>query len=275
MTKLEDIKNHFGEPVYYMVSCGSTMDDARRLAVEGARHGTALMAGFQTRGRGRRETRHWTASAGKNLTFTLILRYSKFSQIPEALTLRSGIAVVNAIAAETPTLDSHLAVKWPNDVMLNGKKCAGIIAENDGGVVLLGIGLNIMEDFSVLPPENTSYGVTSIASELAAVDTDAAAFYANEPRIIDRLLEKVLFSLCYALSSSFDQLWRAELEKRLYMKGEAVRFAAGGISTDDNSPLRVVSGTLAGIGEDGAVLILTEGEPFPQTFLTGEFVKNF
>jgi BirA family biotin operon repressor/biotin-[acetyl-CoA-carboxylase] ligase len=269
-----DIQNPFGEPVYYIDSCASTMDEARRLAESGARHGTAVMAGLQTRGRGRRETRRWTASAGKNLTFTLILRYPDFSRIPAAITLRAGIAVAYAIEAEAPVLREAAAVKWPNDVMLNGKKCAGIIAESDSRAVMLGIGVNIMENFEDMPLTGAAYQATSIAVELAEFDAGSAAAYAETPDKIPRFLEKVLFSLFHTLSSGFDASWRQEFENRLYMKGRIARFAAGGIPADKNCPPRIVTGTIAGIDADGSILILSEGAETPEAFAAGELTSD-
>jgi BirA family biotin operon repressor/biotin-[acetyl-CoA-carboxylase] ligase len=269
-----DIQNPFGGPVYYIDSCASTMDEARRLAEGGTRHGTAIMAGLQTNGRGRRETRRWTASAGKNLTFTLLLRYPDFSRIPSAITLRAGIAVARAIEAEAPELKKAISVKWPNDVILNGKKCAGIIAESGGGAVMLGIGVNVMEDFNDMPLTGAAYRAASIAGELAEFDAEAAAVYTKTPDKIPHFLEKVLFSLFHTLSSGFDESWRQELENRLYMRGSIARFAAGGIPTDKNCPPRIVTGTIAGIDDCGCILILSGGAAAPEAFAAGEFLSN-
>jgi BirA family biotin operon repressor/biotin-[acetyl-CoA-carboxylase] ligase len=232
------------------------------------------MAGLQTRGRGRRETRRWTASAGKNLTFTLILRYPDFSRIPAAITLRAGIAVARAIEAEAPELRKALAVKWPNDVILNGKKCAGIIAESDSSAVMLGIGVNIMEDFKDMPLAGAAYRAASIAGELAEFDAGAAAAYTETPDKIPNFLEKVLFSLFHTLSSGFDESWRQELESRLYMIGDIARFAAGGSPTDKNCPPRIVTGTIVGIDACGSILILRDGATAPEAFAAGEFLSN-
>ncbi|MDR1362581.1 MAG: biotin--[acetyl-CoA-carboxylase] ligase [Spirochaetaceae bacterium] len=274
MMKQLDVRNPFEGPVYYTDSCESTMDEARRLTKEGARSGTVIMAGLQTKGRGRRETRRWVSSAGKNLMFTLILRYPDFSQIPAAMTLRAGIAVANAIEADAPLLSPRLAVKWPNDVMLNGKKCAGIIAESDCSAVLLGIGVNITEDFKDAHIDGAAYRATSVAGELAELDAEVSAAYAKTPLRIQCFLEKALFSLYHTLSSDFDNSWRMELEKRLYMKGETVCFMAGGIPADRGCPPRLVTGVFMGINENGAVRILAEGAENPETFIAGEFVSQ-
>lgn len=264
--ELLGIKNPFGGPVYRVDSCTSTMDEARRLCGE-APHGTAVMAALQTKGRGRFPSRAWTASAGKNLTFTLILRYDGFSSVPAAITLRSGIAVARAIEALEPALASRVAVKWPNDVMLGNKKCAGLIAESDGSTVLLGIGVNVAEDFEKAGAEAPN--AVSIASELYALDTTAAAAYAEAPHRVPLLLEKILFALFDTLSAGFDRLWREEFEKRLYLKGRMISFVAG-IAAGSAAAPRTVTGTLTGIDSDGAILVIPAGKTEAEAFAAGE-----
>jgi BirA family biotin operon repressor/biotin-[acetyl-CoA-carboxylase] ligase len=241
------------------------MDEARRFTEEEAPHGTALMAGLQTKGRGRYATRAWTASAGKNLTFTLILRYSGFSKIPAAITLRSGLAVAQAVSKLEPALAPELTVKWPNDVMLGHKKCAGIVTESDGKVVLTGIGVNVAEEFN-----GTALNAASIAGELALLNKNAALAYAEAPHRMPLLLEKILFSLFTVLSHDFDDLWQQELEKMLYLKGMSVNFDSGGAE----SP-RVVTGSLAGIASDGSVLIIPEGKIEACAFAAGELRPRY
>jgi BirA family biotin operon repressor/biotin-[acetyl-CoA-carboxylase] ligase len=232
------------------------MDEARRLASEGAISGTAVAADEQTNGRGRYPTRPWLASAGKNLTFTVILRYPDLSHLPAAVTLRLGLAVALAIADLEPSLIPAIAVKWPNDVMLGNKKCAGILTEGSGGTVLAGIGVNVAERFD-------GPAACSIAGELA----DRAALYADPPHRIPMLLERILLRAHAVLSSDFDGLWRNQLEGLLYMKGRNVRFAAG-IATGPGR--RLVNGVISGIRDDGALLIVPDGKTAPEAFTTGE-----
>ncbi|MDR2344275.1 MAG: biotin--[acetyl-CoA-carboxylase] ligase [Spirochaetaceae bacterium] len=265
--KLTDIENPFGGAVYYFDSCTSTMDEARRLAGE-VPHGTVVVAALQTGGRGRFSSRRWAGTAGKNLTFTLILRYAGFSSVPGAVTLRSGIAVARAIEALEPVLAARIAVKWPNDVMLGDKKCAGIIAESDGSMVLIGIGVNVAEDFGVTSRKEAPDAV-SIVSALAELDGAAAGSYAEAPHRIPFILEKVLFSLANTLSSGFDDAWREEFEKRLYLKGRTVRFVAGNTAVP-----RTVTGTLAGISAGGEIILIPDGKTEAEAFAAGEITSN-
>jgi BirA family biotin operon repressor/biotin-[acetyl-CoA-carboxylase] ligase len=262
-----NIENPFGAPVYYLDSCESTMDEARRLSAEGASGGTVVAAGLQTSGRGRYPSRSWLSSAGKNLMFTLILRYPDFSSVPPAITLRLGLAVARAIADLEPALVPALAVKWPNDVMLDNRKCAGILTESSGGEVLAGIGVNVAERFDSNGPAPNA---GSIAAALSAADADRAALYAAPPHRIPLLLERILLSTRAALSSGFDGVWRNEIEGLLYMKGRNVRFAAGAAIEAADEGGRIVNGVISGIRADGALLIIPDGETAPEAFMTGE-----
>jgi BirA family biotin operon repressor/biotin-[acetyl-CoA-carboxylase] ligase len=232
------------------------MDEARKLAEGGAAHGTAVAAGLQTRGRGR-ESRVWTSAAGKNLTFSLILRYGE-GGVPRGLTLRAGLAAARVAAAIDPALE--VAVKWPNDVMLGDGKCAGLLAESDGRTVLLGVGLNVRQAPGEMPR------AVSIEGRLRELNSSSIPpLFADDARVIPLLLESVLLSLSETLAPAFDSAWHGELEKMLYMKGWLVRFAAGGALKP-----RIVRGTIAGIREDGALLVLPAGESAPQAFAAGE-----
>ena len=129
-----------GRPRIHLRTTGSTNDRARALAAAGAPHGTLVTTGEQTAGRGR-QGRTWLAPAGQALLLSLVLRD------PDALLpLRAGLAVADVAGAAA-------RVKWPNDVLLDGRKLAGILVEarpQDGWAVL-GIGLNAAVDLAALP----------------------------------------------------------------------------------------------------------------------------
>jgi BirA family transcriptional regulator, biotin operon repressor / biotin---[acetyl-CoA-carboxylase] ligase len=119
---------------------GSTNVDLVNAAAAGAPDRSVLMAKHQTAGRGRLE-RQWVAPAGANLLVSLLFR-----EVPEhhhQLTQRVALAAVRActaVAGVTPTL------KWPNDLLLDGRKLAGVLAQAGGGgpdYVVVGIGLNV------------------------------------------------------------------------------------------------------------------------------------
>ena len=134
-----------GWRIHYFDEIDSTQEAARELAANGAEQGTAVIAERQSAGRGRLG-RSWHSPAGVNLYTTIILRPPiPLSEVPR-LSLVAGVAAAEALEREAPGL---VALKWPNDVWLRGRKCGGIIAEavtdsrNELACVLLGIGINI------------------------------------------------------------------------------------------------------------------------------------
>jgi BirA family biotin operon repressor/biotin-[acetyl-CoA-carboxylase] ligase len=131
-----------GTPRLHLRSTDSTNDRARALALAGAPHGTLVTAGQQTAGRGR-QGRTWSAPAGRALLASLVLR-----EVPPLLALASALAVADVVG-------DGAAIKWPNDVLLGGRKVAGILAEGrpQEGWAVLGIGLNVAVREGDLPPE--------------------------------------------------------------------------------------------------------------------------
>ncbi|MDR1868476.1 MAG: biotin--[acetyl-CoA-carboxylase] ligase [Treponema sp.] len=253
MKKL-NIINPFNAPVYHEETVSSTMDVSRRLASEGEPHGTVITADFQEAGRGRGQDRVWQMNRGENLPFTILLRYPRVEDIPSALTLRAGLAVSFAIEDFAPCLRSKVKIKWPNDIIINDKKNAGILCEADGGIVHIGIGLNAAQkEFPAALREKA----VSIA---LAADKDIAP----EERFI--LLEEILARFFDELNAQKNITdWKSRLEQRLYKKGEQVVFVEGEADSG-----REVKGRLEGIGEGGELLILAEGETQTRAFVTGE-----
>ena len=238
-------------PVYYCEMVGSTMDESRQLAEQGAPHGTVLLADFQSAGRGR-GGRLWQAESGQNLFFTVLLRYPDYVAIPLALTLRTGLAVALAIVDFTPTLAPMLRVKWPNDIMLGSKKAVGIITEADGTNVYIGVGVNVAQ--SSFPPP------------LAGKATSIALALGNPESAIDRfsLLEAILGRLFQEITEPAGN-WYERLSALLYMRGERIRFLAGAADAGVE-----VFGQIAGLGRNGELLILPDGASEPLPFITGE-----
>ena len=131
-------------PVYYEDTVDSTMNPARRLSMEGAADGTIVLAGRQQRGRGRKE-RSWSSQEG-GLYCSIIL---KPAQLPLSYAYLVNFAAAAALADTVETVLSLPArVKWPNDVLVNGKKIGGILLEVTGTAsktesITLGIGINL------------------------------------------------------------------------------------------------------------------------------------
>jgi BirA family biotin operon repressor/biotin-[acetyl-CoA-carboxylase] ligase len=139
-----------GTPRVHLRRTDSTNERARALAAAGAPHGTLVTAAEQTAGRGR-QGRTWSAPAGRALLASLVLRIERPAIVP----LAAAVAVAEAVGEST-------RIKWPNDVLVDGRKVAGILVEGrpQEGWAVLGIGLNVAlrpEDF---PPELRESGGT-------------------------------------------------------------------------------------------------------------------
>ena len=115
------------------------MREAARLAQNGCASGTVVGAEEQTAGYGR-YGRAWHSEAGAGLYLTLILRLTMPPDSLPLVTLALGLAVAEAIS-ETTGLNCDL--RWPNDILVNGKKCCGILTQLDGAAILAGIGINV------------------------------------------------------------------------------------------------------------------------------------
>jgi len=239
------------------------MEVSRFLAQNGAPHGTVITADFQEAGRGRIPERRWEMEKGNALAFTVLLR---FTAIPAALTLRAGLAAALAIEDFAPELAGKALIKWPNDILFPSAhgggqpalKAAGLLAEAESGSVHIGIGVNVSQKQM---PAFLRGKATSIA--LAS-----GGEYNAEDRFI--LLEKILSRLCDEIDAVGSDAagWKERLEARLYKKGEQVCFAKGAADSGDT-----VTGTLAGVGHEGELLILPPGETETRGFTAGELLS--
>lgn len=168
-----------GRRILYYPELKSTMDEAARLADEDAEEGTVVIAERQSAGRGR-QGRSWVSQPG-NLLLSVLFRPG-MAQLP-FISVLGGVAAVRAVRKTTGLA---ARIKWPNDLMLDGRKAAGILAESAivGESVcyaVLGIGVNVSLDVSQ-------------AEEIAAVATSVSAAAGRE---VDResLLRQLLLEL--------------------------------------------------------------------------------
>ena len=203
-----------GAPRLHLRTTDSTNERARALAMAGAPHGTLVTAGEQRAGRGR-QGRTWSAPAGRALLASLVLR-----EIPPLLALASAVAVADVVGAEAQ-------IKWPNDVLVGGRKVAGILAEGrpQEGWAVLGIGINVAVRESDLPPE--------LAGRAAGLGL--------EPDAIEPLLEALLEALSMRLAqepAAILDAWGA----RDALRGREVRWQHG-------------RGVAAGVDGDGRLLV--------------------
>lgn len=139
-----------GHRLHYFDSLGSTNAQAKLEAEAGAAHGTLVVTDMQTAGRGRRG-RDWSSPAGTNVYFTLILRPDCEPNQASMLTLVMALAVAKGIARVTGL---QADIKWPNDIVVNGKKVCGILTEMSLEqdyiqYLVTGVGINVrQQDFA-------------------------------------------------------------------------------------------------------------------------------
>ena len=179
----------FGQRVVHHFKTGSTMSDAAQLAAAGEPHGAIVAAEEQTAGRGR-FGRAWLSEKGAGLYFSMILRPPLPAAAAPMLTLVAGLAVREAIAQMTGLAAD---LRWPNDVLLGGRKCAGILLELTAEPerikhVLLGVGVNVNQSEM---PEELRDEATSLrmACERTFVRAEVLAAVL---RALDRALTRLL-----------------------------------------------------------------------------------
>ena len=234
-----------GRRLVFFQEIPSTMDEAARLAREGAADGTVVVAETQTAGRGR-FGRNWVSTGG-NIYMSVVFRPS-LEALP-FLSLLAGVATVQTIRKTTGLSPK---IKWPNDVMLDGKKVSGILVESvmEGEAVcyaVLGIGLNVALDPS--RSEETS----GIATSLEAAT--------KKPMVREEVLRQLLQdldSLYLKLGQGQTPLepWRAMLETlgqrvQVSWRNETFSGLAEGIDHLGNLQLRL---------EDGQLITMTAGD---------------
>jgi BirA family biotin operon repressor/biotin-[acetyl-CoA-carboxylase] ligase len=227
-----------GHTVHYAQRTGSTNDVARELAVEGAPEGTAVIAERQTRGRGRFQ-RTWVSPPFRNLYMSVLLRPPLPPESTPQIALVAGLATAETVRAYA----AEAAIKWPNDVVVGGRKIAGILAEMEAGegrvdFVVAGIGVNLngcAEDFPVELRRRAIH-----LQEVAGALVDRTVF---AERLLSRLEERYdLF-----LAEGFAAL-RPAWQSLSCLTGRSVRI-------DDQKQSR--TGTVAGMADDGALLLRT------------------
>ncbi len=175
-----------GRPVHFFEELDSTNVRARQEAESGAPEGTLVAADMQTAGRGRRG-RAWNSPPGMNIYFTLILRPSYVPDKASMVTLVMALAVAEGIRG---TCGVEAEIKWPNDIVVKGKKVCGILTEMDAGggsirYVIIGVGVNVgLQEF---PPEieNTAASLEALCGRKVS----RAALVANILKSFEKYYE--------------------------------------------------------------------------------------
>jgi len=226
------------DPLIVLGSCGSTNAEMReRLAGDRLGHLAAIVTDAQTAGRGRLD-RTWTTPAGSALAVSVLLRdlpadVDAWGWLP----LAAGVAMTAAVAAQLPA--HRVGLKWPNDVLVDGRKICGILAEVTPQGVIMGSGVNTAMTAEQLPvPTATSFAALGAVAD------------------IDRLLSDYLISL---------RDWVAELARRgaaasgLHAEAEK-RCLSLGRDVEVTMPHgETLHGRAVGLQGDGCLMVEVDG----------------
>lgn len=231
----------------------STNDDAMKLALDGVPDGFCVAARTQTAGRGR-AGHAWMSPPDVALFFSVIFRPAlECGEIP-LCTLALGVAVAEAIS-ETTGLAA--AVKWPNDILVNDRKCAGLLCEGDfsgsnGPCVVAGVGLNVNNGQDALP-QRPIFPATSLKLE------------ANRDFSLQPLLAACRSSMSRWIRILEAPGGRIAVLRRLASL-DALKGRRVAVAMPDG---RTVQGKAEGIGRDGNLLVREEGAPGPSEIVAG------
>jgi BirA family biotin operon repressor/biotin-[acetyl-CoA-carboxylase] ligase len=143
-----------GRDIRYFNAIDSTNNYAKKIAYEGCDEGTVVVADCQTAGRGRLG-RAWDSAGGKGIWMSVVLKPSIAPENVQIITLAASVAVARAIAG---TCGIRTGIKWPNDIVLDGKKVCGILTEMNSEMervnfLVLGIGINVNHEEGDFPDE--------------------------------------------------------------------------------------------------------------------------
>jgi BirA family biotin operon repressor/biotin-[acetyl-CoA-carboxylase] ligase len=216
----------------------STNDIVEKLARDGVKEGVAVFAETQTKGRGRLG-RRWISPLRKGLWFSVLLRPRLRTQAVTQITIAAATALAQSIEAHTGLRPS---IKWPNDVVLRGRKVAGILTEMSGELdqvkyVILGIGVDV--NVEVFPADLRQLA-TSLKIETGEI-VDRSALAAEILTELDRQYSRV----CNGQFESVANAW----EERCATIGRDVTIVAG---------QRRVQGRAEALDQDGALLVRTQ-----------------
>jgi BirA family biotin operon repressor/biotin-[acetyl-CoA-carboxylase] ligase len=225
-----------GQTVHYWPAVGSTNDELKRLAEAGAPEGTLALADEQTAGRGRLRGRTWVAPARSSLLMSLLFRPAWLAPTQTGqLTMLCALAAADAVA-EVAGLQPGL--KWPNDLLLDGKKLAGVLTElsfagDKLAWAVVGVGLNVNADFAG-------------QADLAATATSLSMAVG---RPVSRL--RLLHAYLAGVEARYEALRTGRSPHREW----AARLATLGQAVAVHAPDGVYQGIAEGVDEAGALLL--------------------
>jgi len=219
--------------IHHKSETASTNLDARA-----GRHGDVYTADFQTAGRGRLDHK-WLSPPGTNLMMSVVLSVADLPPEQVAtLPLAIGLAVTKALANIVDSPSFLIPLKWPNDVLVNGRKIAGILCERHGDNVIVGIGVNVNQ--TEFPPE-----IADRATSLASIIPHTSYRIPHSFHVMWAIL-KVIDEVYVCWKTGFEAIY-PEIAKIDCLKGRTLSVRQ---TDDDSSP---VTGVSNGIMPDGSL----------------------
>jgi len=218
-------------PIHWRPVIDSTMLEASRLAAAGCESGTIVGADEQTAGQGR-YGRAWHSEPGSGLYVSFVLRHRFSPDTLPLVTLALGLATSETILKVT---DLACDLRWPNDVLIQSKKCAGILTQLEGSAIIAGIGINV--NHSAFPPE-----LTDLATSLRLVSRRAHS------------REGLLIELAQSVDKFCDLLETEGADPILAMFSRASSFVYGRRVLVDQGH-SMAQGTTAGLNSSGFLIL--------------------
>jgi BirA family biotin operon repressor/biotin-[acetyl-CoA-carboxylase] ligase len=227
----------WGRSLSLRESTESTMDDAFEAASGGAPDGHVELADRQTRGRGA-HGRQWVSPSGSDLYFSVVTRPSVDLSAVALVTLAAGLGIREAVAELVP--NKRVQVKWPNDIWIERRKCAGILVESRSvgariDPLIIGVGLNVNREH--WPPELTGIATSLRAEREGEPPLDRASVLSSALSCMERRFD--------AFTKDGPSVVVDALRPHLALLEEPVRWEDG-------------EGVFEGIGFDGAARVRTD-----------------
>lgn len=249
LNSLLDIKEGIGHEAVWFEEVGSTNDVAWNLIEEGESEGLAVFTEYQTKGRGRFGTQ-WISPKGEGLLFSVCIKKDSSSFFDRIIT---GIGALSVAEVCNKQLNVEAVIKWPNDILIKGRKVCGILAEqkskNGTDWFLLGIGINVNNTRGTLPPNIASI-TTSLKIETCSEQDVDRVFLAAE-------ILKTIHNYHALIASGDIKVFCEHWYKHLQIKGGEVILKNSSVGQ---------KGIITGIEPDGSFAIKTDDKVSCQPF---------
>jgi BirA family biotin operon repressor/biotin-[acetyl-CoA-carboxylase] ligase len=229
---LDSVRSRFpGRRIDWHRTIASTMTEASRLAAQGCDFGTVVGAEEQTAGQGR-YGRVWHSEAGAGLYVSIVLHKPACPSVVPMVTLALGLATVEAILKIS---DLACDLRWPNDLLLQSKKCGGILTQLEGSAIIAGIGINV--NHTAFPPE---------LSQLATSLRIASGRVQSRERLLAELLPSI---------DNFCGLLEAEGREPIVRMFSCASSYVYGRRVEVDLGTSKLQGTTAGLNESGFLIL--------------------